>query len=152
LNRGIARLYQQYLLRSLVNNVTSKFATRHAPFDLKRVAKIKTLREFDDVVTAPLHGFEDAAHYYAESSSRQYLLTIARPTLIVHAADDPFMTPQVVPHENELSPSTTLELSEKGGHVGFITNGSCCKIVYTLDSRITEYLLDSHTAYTSCAN
>ena len=147
LNRGIARLYQLHLLRSLVNNVMNKFAARPAPFDLQRVAKIKTLREFDDVVTAPLHGFDNAAHYYAVSSSRQYLPTIERPTLIIHAKDDPFMTPQVIPHDHELSPSTTLELSDKGGHVGFITTGSNCKIRYTLDSRIRDFLLNSHTVH-----
>ena len=144
LNRGIARIYQRYLLRSLVNNVMIKFANRQAPFDKQRVAQIKTLREFDDLVTAPLHGFDNATHYYAVSSSRQYLHTIQRPTLIIHAVDDPFMTPQVIPHAHELSPSITLELRKKGGHVGFITNNGCCKIEYTLDTRIKEFLLAFH--------
>jgi predicted alpha/beta-fold hydrolase len=148
LNRGIARLYQYYLLRSLVNNFINKFSGRQAPFDVQRVAKIKTLREFDDVVTAPLHGFDNAAHYYAVSSSRQYLHTIKRPTLIIHAEDDPFMTPQVIPNDHELSSTTTLELSKKGGHVGFISNDSYCKINYVLDSRIKDFLLSSYTTYT----
>lgn len=143
LNSGIARLYQYYLLRSLVNNTMRKFADRTAPFDLQRIAKIKSLREFDDVVTAPLHGFDSAAHYYAVSSSRQYLHAIERPTLIIHAQDDPFMTPQVIPQEHELSTSTTLELSKKGGHVGFITNNNWFKITYTLDSRIRDFLLNA---------
>lgn len=141
LNKGAARIYQIHLLRSLVNNVLKKFASRTAPFDLKRVKEIKSLREFDDVVTAPLHGFDNAAHYYAESSSRQYLRTIERPTLIIHAEDDPFMTPQVIPQEHELSPCTTLELSKKGGHVGFISNSHWYKISYSLDSRVRDFLL-----------
>ena len=140
LNSGIARLYQYHLLRSLVNNVMNKFADRPAPFDLQRISKIKSLREFDDVVTAPLHGFKNAVHYYAVSSSRQYLHTIERPTLIIHAKDDPFMTAQVIPQAHELSPSTTLELSENGGHVGFVAHNSF-KITYTLDSRVRDYLL-----------
>jgi predicted alpha/beta-fold hydrolase len=121
-----------------------KFAGRSAPFDLQRIEKIKNLREFDDVVTAPLHGFDSADHYYAVSSSRQYLHTIERPTLIIHAEDDPFMTPEVIPQNHELSSSTTLELSHQGGHVGFIANGSGTNITYTLDNRIKEFLLYVH--------
>jgi predicted alpha/beta-fold hydrolase len=143
LNTGIARLYQYYLLRSLVQNITTKFAGRNAPIDLQRVARIHTLREFDDAVTAPLHGFDSAAHYYAISSSRQYLKTIARPTLIIHAQDDPFMTREVIPRNDELSPSTTLKLSKKGGHVGFIAN-SAFKPKYMLDTWVTEFLLQQY--------
>ena len=141
LNTGVARLYQRYLLRNLVNNVTRKFAGRSAPFDLHRLAKVKSIWAFDDLVTAPLHGFNGAAHYYAVSSSRQYLRTITRPTLIIHAQDDPFMTPQVIPQEDELSESTTLELSKQGGHVGFIANGSAFKLTYTLDSRVKDFFI-----------
>jgi hypothetical protein len=143
LNTGVARLYQYYLLRSLVKNITTKFAGRNAPIDLQRVAKIKSLREFDDAVTAPLHGFDSAAHYYAVSSSRQYLNTIARPTLVVHAQDDPFMTREVIPRDDELSPSTTLKLSKNGGHVGFIAD-SAFKPKYMLDTWVTEFLLNQY--------
>lgn len=144
LNTGIARIYQYYLLRSLVKNLITKFAGRTSPIDLQHLARIKTLREFDDAVTAPLHGFDNAAHYYALSSSRQYLNAIARPTLIIHAQDDPFMTPQAIPRADELSPSTVLELSKNGGHVGFIA-GSLLRPRYTLDERVREFLTEQNS-------
>ena len=75
---------------------------------------------FDDKVTAPLHGFKSAEEYYQKSSSRQYLKFIAIPTLIIHAADDPFTDTSIIPNADELSSSVTLELSTTGGHVGFI--------------------------------
>lgn len=143
LNTGIARIYQRYLLRSLVKNLTMKFAGRDCPIDLKHVSNIKTLREFDDAVTAPLHGFNSAEHYYALSSSRQYLNSIARPTLIIHAKDDPFMTPEAIPRSDELSPSTVLELSKNGGHVGFIA-GSLSRPRYTLDERVRDFLSNQY--------
>ncbi len=140
LNRGIAKIYQRYLLRNLINSYHLKFSGRVAPLDLQRVANIKTIREFDDLVTAPLHGFDDADHYYAVASSRQYLKTITKPTLIIHAKDDPFMTSRAVPSTDEISPSTVLELSEQGGHVGFVA-GSPLKPSYTLDTRIRDFLV-----------
>ena len=138
MEQGFGRVYQRYLLRSLQRNTQRKFASRNAPFDLKRLAKIKTLREFDDLVTAPLHGFQSAAHYYEVCSSRRYLGTIERPTLIIHAKDDPFMTPQVIPEPHELSKSTILELSERGGHVGFIANQRF-KLAFTVEARIKTF-------------
>ena len=86
-------------------------------------ADIKGIHDFwsfDDKVTAPLHGFKSAGEYYQKSSSRQYLKSIAVPTLIIHAADDPFTDTSIIPDADELSFSVILELSATGGHVGFI--------------------------------
>jgi len=139
MEQGFGRVYQSYLLRSLLRNTTRKFANRCAPFDLKRLTKIKTLREFDELVTAPLHGFHSASHYYEVCSSRRYLRGIERPTLIIHAKDDPFMTPQVIPEAHELSNTTVLELSARGGHVGFIASNRLIKPAYTLDANIKNF-------------
>lgn len=84
--------------------------------------------QFDDAVTAPLHGFANAADYYKKSSSRQYLGNIQIPTLIIHAYNDPFTDPASLPNANEVSATTTLEITDQGGHVGFtsgkVTMGS----------------------------
>ena len=86
-----------------------------------------------------MHGFKDAEDYYTRSSSKGFLKHIQTPTLILHAADDPFMTPEVVPKAEDLSLSVCLELSEQGGHVGFI-HGTPTKPQYWLEERIPEYL------------
>ena len=74
--------------------------------------------------TAPLHGFEGKDDYYDRCSSVHFLKDIERPTLIVNALDDPFMTPEVIPDESQLSDQVTLEVSDSGGHVGFVSGGT----------------------------
>ena len=120
LERGFSRIYQARLLHSLKASVARKHRQELLPAELGDLSAVHSFRDFDDVVTAPLHGFRDASHYYQESSSRQYLKGIRVPTLILHALDDPFMTPDAVPTPAELSRCTTLELSRRGGHVGFV--------------------------------
>ena len=141
LSRGISRVYQWYLLRLLQRKIANKFREwERPPVDLSGYRTWRTMRAFDDAVTAPLHGFRDAQAYYRLSSARRYLGTIARPTLILHARDDPFMSEAVIPGAEEVSASTTLELSEKGGHVGFIGGASPARAEYWLERRIPEFL------------
>ena len=71
-------------------------------------------------MTAPLHGFKGVDDYYQRASGRQFLADIDAPTLIVHASDDPFMGANVVPKAQELSPSVRYEMSNNGGHMGFV--------------------------------
>ena len=138
---GLSRLYQAYLLRFMRRKIRNKFA-RHPvpPVDLRNSRGWRTMRAFDDAVTAPLHGFLDAEDYYRRASSRDYLATIATPTLILQALDDPFMGAAVIPHPRQLSPSITLELSDHGGHVGFIGGRSRGEADYWLDRRIPDFL------------
>ena len=121
LRRGFARVYQNYLLGQLKQNAATK-ARQHpnCEVDWSQVQAARDFWQFDDAMTAPLHGFRDVHHYYAASSSRQFLAAIQVPTLIIHSRDDPFWTPAVLPTAQELAPSVTLELSERGGHVGFV--------------------------------
>jgi predicted alpha/beta-fold hydrolase len=88
-----------------------------------------------------LHGFNDVHDYYQRSSSRQYLKSISIPTLLIQAIDDPFMTQDVLPEINELSPHVQLELTQHGGHVGFISGAIPFKSEYWLDQRIPEFLM-----------
>ncbi len=100
---------------------------------------LRTFWDFDGRITAPLHGFVDAQDYYRRSSSRYFLGDIRVPTLIIQAADDPFVFAHSVPTADELSASTTLELQEKGGHVGFV-EGSPRRPAYYLERRIPQWL------------
>ena len=122
LSRGFPRLYQNNMLRELKRNLKLKFHGKpHPPrFDLQRALRARDFIEYDNASTAPLNGFTDALDYYTKSANRQYLRHIHRPTLILHAKDDPFMTADIIPDASELSPDVTLELSRHGGHVGFI--------------------------------
>lgn len=121
LERGVSRLYQWFLIARLRHMLRQK-AELLADRQLERLARerYRNFFEFDDRVTAPLHGFRDVDHYYQESSCRGYLRAIQVPTVIIHAGDDPFLAPSAIPSAAELAPAVTLELSRSGGHVGFI--------------------------------
>ena len=142
MNRGFSRYYQHRLVKDL-NHALDKKYDRHDMqklLNLKRenIKNLKTFWEFDDAYTAPIHGFSSAKEYYEKCSSKQYLKHIKTPTLIIHAKDDPFMTPEVLPTENELSKSVRLELLEHGGHVGFV-GGTLFKPIYWLEKRVVSY-------------
>jgi predicted alpha/beta-fold hydrolase len=138
LRQGFSRVYERYLLSSLQAALMQKRARLPLPWERDEIASITSLREFDDRITAPLHGFRDANDYYARATCRPYLTTVAVPTLLIHAADDPFMSPTVVPAGRELSRATLLELSPHGGHVGFIA-GERWAPHYWLETRIPAF-------------
>lgn len=118
LSRWPKRLYARHFLRTLIPKTVAK--AQHFPglVDLARVTRARTLYEFDDAVTAPLHGFRNAADYYARSSSGPLLSAIVTPTLLVHAADDPFLPAQALPRR--FPAAITPLISPCGGHVGFV--------------------------------
>lgn len=141
MNIGFSRIYQMRLLKQFKLIFAQKVAYLKNPPDiLKKAADCRCFWTFDNEVTAPLYGFNSAHSYYRESSSRQYLCHITTPTLVIHAQDDPFMSVDVLPAEHELSESVTLELSKKGGHVGFISGAKIWEPVFWLDQRIPEYI------------
>lgn len=142
LNRGFSRLYQWALLKSLKRGLARKARRVPLPVDLDAVERAKTFWHFDDAVTAPLHGFADVHDYYCKASSRQYLAGIAVPCLILHAADDPFMTPAAIPAAPELSATTRLEIAAHGGHVGFVAGAWPWAPRYWLERRICAYLTE----------
>ena len=140
LERGFSRAYKRHFIADLHRTVLEKFKHRPGPLDLEAVRRESSFRGFDTRVTAPLHGFRDAEHYYDVASCRQYLRGVARPTLIVHALDDPFMTRDVVPRREELAPSIRLEISASGGHVGFVGGSAPWSARYWLEDRIPRFL------------
>ncbi|GAA5132125.1 YheT family hydrolase [Alloalcanivorax gelatiniphagus] len=145
MDRGLSRLYRRHLIKALLDNLQRQH--RHlqkvAPDQARRLAAlnlkgIRSFWQFDDQVIAPLYGFRDAAHYYAECSAGSRLAAIRTPTLMIQAEDDPFMTTAVLPAREDLGPGVTLELSPQGGHVGFIT-GSPRHPDYWLERRLTAF-------------
>lgn len=140
INSGFSRLYQWKLLRSMRRRIAVKLKQMPLPIKTSNLSELRSFRQFDDCVTAPLHGFRNADHYYSVASSRQYLRAIAVDTLILHACDDPFMTPAVVPMRSELSAHVELELYPHGGHVGFIAGHWPWRPHYWLEQRIPAYL------------
>ncbi|MBK1655120.1 alpha/beta hydrolase, partial [Allochromatium vinosum] len=87
-----------------------------------------------------LNGFAGVFDYYTRASCRPFLAGIHTPTLILQAADDPFMFPTTVPWAHELGPGVTLELAAHGGHVGFVAGTWPWKPHYWLETRVLEYL------------
>jgi len=139
LESGLSHLYELHLMRSLKRSYTTKFERLPSPLDVD-IDTLKGFWDFDDQVTAPLHGFTGVEHYYRESSCRQYLRDIKVPTRIIHARDDPFMFPRTVPDNDEISDSVELLLAEKGGHVGFVSGKYPWKAEYWYEQRIIEFI------------
>lgn len=144
LNRGFTRIYQRYLIVALSRALTA----RPQALEPAQSAALLELNsgsdfwEFDDRITAPLHGFKDVHDYYQRCSSSQYLQHIKVPTLLLQALDDPFVAPNSVPNQRDLPECITLELSDRGGHVGFIAQcpRSTLKPMYWLEQRIPSFL------------
>ncbi|RDK92627.1 hypothetical protein C8D90_10317 [Enterobacillus tribolii] len=141
LEQGVSRIYQRYLLNLLKQNAARKLRRYPGtlPLDLPALNRIRRLREFDDAITSRLHGFSDAVDYYRRCSAMPLLPQIKVPTLIIHAKDDPFMTPDVIPQPGSLPSNIEYQLTEFGGHVGFV-GGSLKQPQMWLEQRIPAWL------------
>jgi hypothetical protein len=143
LDRGLSRLYQRHLIQRLHARLRRKFGGAATPPEfMRRLPALGSFRTFDEHVTAPLHGFTGADDYYRRSSSRQYLARIRVPTLILHSRDDPFLTPEAIPRAEELSDAVTLELAERGGHVGFVGGSAPWRARYYIEQALVGFLQD----------
>ena len=139
LDIGFSRAYRTYLISKLKSSIRRKFANRPCPVDVD-LREIRDFNSFDDRITAPLNGFDGVFDYYTRASCRQFLPRITNRTLILQAADDPFMFPSTVPFEHELGPGVTLELARHGGHVGFVAGALPWRPIYWLEDRILGFL------------
>lgn len=139
LRSGFSRVYQNHLMRELKDMVKRKQSAVSLPIDLERLLRARDFFEFDEV-WAPVNGFAGAEDYYQRASSAPWLSKIVTPTLAIHAEDDPFMVPEIVPAPAELSPAVTLELCATGGHVGFIAAGPRLAPRFWLEQRIPRFL------------
>lgn len=142
LEQGFSRFYHDYLLRALKANALRKVRKypKTLPISEERLQKIRQIREFDDLITAPIHQFHNAHEYYQRCSALFRLSKITKPLLIIHAKDDPFMAPEVIPTPAQLSPSITYQYTEYGGHVGFV-GGRGLSTEMWLEQRIPQWLM-----------
>ncbi|MDA0329030.1 MAG: hydrolase [Gemmatimonadetes bacterium] len=139
----MGRVYAAYFLRSLQKKVASKWERLGAALDLEAVRRVRTIRDFDERVTAPLNGFVDAEDYYSQSSSVGYLNKIQVPTFLLHAEDDPFLPRASIPTDpTQISASTRLVLTHAGGHVGFLA-GSPRAPNFWGEAAVARFLADS---------
>jgi predicted alpha/beta-fold hydrolase len=117
LGRGFNRLYTHLFLRTLKPKCLEKLKQFPGLFDRERMLEAKNLYQFDDVVTAPLHGYRDVNDYWQRASAKHVLFDITVPTLILNAQNDPFLPGQYLPQQ--AASCVTLEYPRHGGHVGF---------------------------------
>jgi predicted alpha/beta-fold hydrolase len=123
LERGFSRIYSRFFLKSLKAKTLAKLERFPGLLEQAAVERVRTLWEFDDAVTGPIHGFESARDYYERSSSIRFLERIRVPTLLVNAEDDPFLPRMVLDEVSRiasLNPHLTLAFPARGGHAGFV--------------------------------
>lgn len=115
------RLYLKRFLNTLIVKMEAKAKLFPESFDVRNIRLIRTIKEFDDRYTAPLHGFKDADDYWERASSLPHLSKITAPSLLLNALNDPLLTTPSFPEEiARESPYLHLEIAEHGGHVGFL--------------------------------
>ncbi|WP_028588677.1 YheT family hydrolase [Desulfocurvus vexinensis] len=138
LERGAARLYQGYLMRSLKAKMRAKAALLPGALSTAGLDAMRTFRQFDDAYTAPLNGFADAADYYARNGAVRVLEGVGLPLLVLSAADDPFLAPECYPRAQARASATLhLETPATGGHVGFVPGDGG---PYWSEARAVEFL------------
>ena len=142
IGQGASRLYQRHFLRSLRAKAARKLADHPHLFDGARLPALRTLWELDDLVTGPVHGFRDAADYYARSSARHFLAGVRVPTLLLSAEDDPFLPAAVLDEVRAAAagnPCLTVEFHARGGHVGFVGGRVPWRPDYYAERRTLEW-------------
>jgi len=120
LDAGFNQVYTRHFLNTLKYKALDKLEQFPGLFDAKALKKCTSIYDFDNLVTAPLHGFRDTDDYWRQSSSKPWLAHIRVPTLVINARNDPFMPASVLPAQKDVAPAVTLEFPEEGGHVGFM--------------------------------
>jgi predicted alpha/beta-fold hydrolase len=143
IDQGFARVYQARFLKTLRRKARAKLERYPGIVDPVAVERARSLYEFDDCVTAPIHGFRDAHDYYTQSSAIRWLDAIRTPTLLLSARDDPFIPPEVLGDVVRIAdgnPFLTAEFVERGGHAGFVSGRFPWKPIYFAEWRSMEFL------------
>ncbi len=142
LDRGLHRAYVRHFLRTLIPKAEIKERQYPGCFDIEAVRRSATFEDFDTHATAALHGFRDAADYYAKVSCGQFLPGIRRPTLLISAADDPFNPRSTLPRESAArSPFLHPKFPDRGGHAGFMRHERGSQIGYWAEEQIVRFFL-----------
>ena len=143
INQGFARVYQRHFIKSLKLKALKKLERFPGLISADRLVRIRTMYEFDDAVTAPVHGFRDADHYYSSSSSLGWIDRISIPTLLLNARDDPFLPRAVLDDVRRVAQKNErleLEFPAHGGHVGFVAGWNPFRPVYYAERRACDFL------------
>ncbi len=143
IGRGFGVVYERRFLRSLIPKALDKIRRHPELSPHAHVVESRTLWDFDDRFTAPVHGFADAADYYTRASSLPVLGAIRRPTLLLNAVDDPFIPPSVLGDVRDAvsgNAAVETEFPARGGHVGFTTGPWPWKARYYGEWRAAEFL------------
>jgi predicted alpha/beta-fold hydrolase len=141
LSRGLNMIYTRVFLQTLKPKCLQKLKQFPNLFDAERMLRARNLYEFDNIVTAPLHGYRDTDDYWHRASAKHVLADITVPTLVLNAKNDPFLPPQHLPQT--ASRQVTLEYPEHGGHVGFAVGGPPGRIDW-LPQKIVGFLEAAH--------
>jgi predicted alpha/beta-fold hydrolase len=142
INRGLSRLYQRFFIGSLRRKAQEKARLFPDLAPISQIAAIRTLEDFDNLITGPLHGFRDAQDYYERSSSLPWLSHIRLDTLLLSAVDDPMLPPEVLDEVREVAgnnPALHLEFVDHGGHAGFITGSVPWRPFYYAEYRVGDF-------------
>jgi predicted alpha/beta-fold hydrolase len=121
IGRGLNRIYTYHFLSTLKPKAMSLAQRFPGSVDVARVKQARSMWDFDDVVTAPLHGFAGTEDYWTRASSTHWLARIAVPTLVLNARNDPFIPASSLPRPEDVASDVLLEQPTEGGHVGFLT-------------------------------
>ncbi|KAB2926725.1 MAG: alpha/beta fold hydrolase [Dechloromonas sp.] len=137
---GFNRIYTQHFLGTLKARSTARLALFPDLFDESRMRRASNLFQFDDVVTAPIHGFTGADDYWARASAKPWLKSIDIPALVVNPKNDPFLPAHHLPRQGEVGRQVRLEQPAQGGHVGFVS-GSFPGNLDWLPQRLLHFFL-----------
>ena len=121
IGKGLNRIYTAHFLKTLKPKALGMAKRFPGVLDPDRIRRVRTMWDFDDVVTSPLHGFRGADDYWSRASSKPWLGQIAVPTLVLNARNDPFVPASSLPGSSEVSGDALLEQPAAGGHAGFMT-------------------------------
>ena len=134
-------LYQWNFVRDLKRRMRRKDLSNPGGFDLTRLGAIKTVREFDEVYTAPYFGFRNAEDYYHRASAMRVIDRVSVPALIITSEDDPFVPSQPF-HDPKVAgnPHIDLRISQHGGHCGFVGARSGDDDGYWAETQIVEFI------------
>ena len=121
LRHGLNRVYTREFLRTLKPKTLAKLKRHPGLFDRAAMARARTFDEFDNLFTAPVHGYADVLDYWRRASSKPDLIRVAVPTLVINARNDPFLPARHLPRPMQVSGAIVLEQPADGGHVGFVS-------------------------------
>jgi predicted alpha/beta-fold hydrolase len=143
IDRGFSKVYQYFFVNSLRRKAFAKLDRYPDLADPEKLKQIRTMNDFDNLITAPLHGFDDAEDYYRRSSSIGWIDKIRVNTLLLNAVDDPFLPPEVLDEVKRIvarNPALSLELPPYGGHTGFVGGANPWRPRYYAEHRAGEFL------------